>query len=318
MKEAADNDQLANEIRGLSRANSRHVIEIYDVIKDASGEIQGVIIERLRGRDFNDFFKEAPTDPFGYLKILYQIATALRDLHAAGVVHRDLKLANFKESHAGIVKLFDFGISSIEGGYKTKNNKGTLVYAAPELYVSNATITPEMDIYAFGVCAWALATNSMPPALLEQPPQSTAPCASLSTVWKNGVHPEIIHLLDLCVRANPAQRPTAKVLSQTLAKHLVRGRHRGVFVQGNAKVVELSASASSATLKTGLLGELRVEYDELVFKISHVSGSVRINNVDAHVGMMLHDACLLAFGDRSLGSKQVWVTFFSSHPEVVL
>lgn len=318
MKDAADNDQLGNEIRGLSRARSRHVIEIYDVIKDDAGEIQGVVIERLRGRDFVEFHKEAQNEPVGYQKILYQIATALRDIHAAGVTHRDLKLENFKESAAGIVKLFDFGISSADGGYKTKNNKGTLVYAAPELYVADAVITPEMDIYAFGVCAWALATSSLPKVLFEQPPQQTGTCPSIGLAVPQGVHPEVVQVLDACLSLAPQSRPSGKKLSEVLGRHLVRGQHRGVFVQGQAKVVELSAAEPAVTLKIGTHGEIRVEYDGLCFKVTKVAGSVRINNDDAQVGAVLHDACLLAFGPKSLGAGQVWVTFFSSHPEVVL
>jgi serine/threonine protein kinase len=157
MQDSANNEQLQNEVQGLCKARSRHVVEVYDVITNEDGEITGVVIERLRGRDFSAFHKEAAGSPYLYIKILYQLACALRDLHAVGIVHRDLKIDNFKESAAGIVKLFDFGISSPDGGYKTKQNKGTLTYAAPELYVPGAMITPEMDIYALGICAWALA-----------------------------------------------------------------------------------------------------------------------------------------------------------------
>ncbi len=318
MKDAANNDQLANEIRGLSRARSRHVVEIYDVIKDGSGTIQGVVIERLRGRDFVEFYKEAAADPVGYQKILYQVAAALRDVHAAGVIHRDIKLENFKESSAGIVKLFDFGISSPDGGYQTKNNKGTMVYAAPELYADNAVVTPEMDIYALGICAWTLATRSLPNVLFERPPQSTGRCPSIAASLPKSIHSEVIHLLDACLAPQPAARPTAKLLSDVLGRHLVRNQHRGAFVQGRNKVVELSAASPSVSLKIGDLGELHVEYNGLHFRVTQVNGSVRINNVDAKQGDVLHDACLLSFGARALGSGQVWVTFFSSHPEVVL
>ena len=126
MQDAANNAQLQNELKGLCKARSRYVVEVYDVISNEKGEIEGVVIERLRGRDFAAFHKEAASHPQVFLKVLYQLACALRDLHAVGIVHRDLKIDNFKESAAGVVKLFDFGISSPDGGYKTKQNKGTL------------------------------------------------------------------------------------------------------------------------------------------------------------------------------------------------
>lgn len=317
MQDSSHNVQLQNEINGLCRARSRHVVEIYDVLKDDKGQILGVVIERLRGRDFSDFHKEAAGDPSGYLKVLYQIATALKDLHAAGIIHRDLKLENFKASSAGIVKLFDFGISSPDGGYQTQENKGTIYYAGPELYIAGATITPELDIYAFGVCAWKLAQEKLPSVLKEQPPQQTGKCPSISTALA-GVHPEVVAAIDLCLDPDPKARPKAEKLSELLAQHLVRNRHRGLFVQGRTQVVELSSAQPAVSLKIGTLGELKVGYDGLLFKVTGVSGSVRINNSPVNVGDTLHDACLLSFGDKSLGSGQAWVTFFSSHPEVVL
>ena len=98
MKDNKDNHQLLNEVKGLSSARSRHVVEIYDVVFDENGAIVGIIIEFLKGRDYEGFYFEAAGNVEGYLKALYQIATALADLHAVGVVHRDLKLQNLKES----------------------------------------------------------------------------------------------------------------------------------------------------------------------------------------------------------------------------
>lgn len=324
IQNAANDAQLQNELKSLCKARSRHVVEVYDVISNKQNEIAGVIIERLRGRDFAEFHKEAASYPRGYLKILYQLACALRDLHAAGIVHRDLKLDNFKESAAGVVKLFDFGISSPDAGYKTKQNKGTLIYAAPELYAPDAAITPEMDVYALGVCAWALACPKFPKQLLENPPQKSGRAPSISTVMPladkqaNGLHKEVVDLLDDCLDPQPKSRPSADLISSVLAGHLIRNEHRGLFVQGMRQVFELSAKQPSVTLKVGTLGRLKVIYDGLRFLIVEVEGSVRINNVPAEPGHELHEACVLGFGDASLGPAREWVGFFSSHPEVVL
>jgi len=324
MQDAANNAQLRNELKGLCKAQSRHVVEVYDVITNINGEITGIVIERLRGRDFLAFHKEAAGNPQVYLKLIYQLACALRDLHAVGIIHRDLKLDNFKESAAGVVKLFDFGISSPDGGYRTKQNKGTLTYAAPELYVTGATITPEMDVYALGVCAWALAYSKFPAQLLERPPQTTGRVPSISTVMPtagkqaDGLHKEVIDILDACLDPQPTNRPSAEQISLMLARHLSRNKHRGLFVQGVVEVFELSAKHPSVMLKIGKLGRLKVTYDGLRFSIAEVEGSVSINNVPAAPGHMLHEACVLGFGDESLGAARQWVTFFSSHPEVLL
>ncbi|ECP1569241.1 protein kinase, partial [Salmonella enterica] len=171
MSNPDNNDQLYNEIIALSKARSRHVVEIYDVLFDQNRNVSGIIIEYLDGRDFSKFYLEYENNPEEFLKILFQIASGLYDLHKAGITHRDMKLENIKASNAGVVKIFDFGISAITDDYITKNNRGTLIYAAPELYYENARISREMDIYAFGIIAWNLVTtqNNFDRALLDIP-----------------------------------------------------------------------------------------------------------------------------------------------------
>jgi len=317
MQDKSNNAQLINEIQALSKARSRHIVEIYDVIRDAQGDVVGIIIELLTGRDYIQFHSEDKRSPHNYLLALYQIATALRDLHSAGVIHRDLKLDNLRSSASGILKLFDFGISVAGDNYRTTRNRGTLVYASPELFVPNAEITPEMDIYAFGICAWALATNVWPPALLERPPQTTGRAPSISSVFA-GLPSEVVSLIDECLHPTPSLRPRAGLLSQELAKQLARGKHRGIFTQDAATIYELSNSTPQVRITIGNLGALKVIYDGLVFRIVEVVGNVYINNEVAAVNMQLHGACVLTFGTNDSGSSRAFVSFASSHPEVVL
>jgi serine/threonine protein kinase len=318
MQDKDNNSQLLNEIQGLSKARSRHVVEIYDVICDDHGSVIGIIIEMLNGRDYLKFHAEAKDNPLGYLLALYQIATGLSDLHAANVVHRDLKLDNLRESTSGILKLFDFGISVADLDYKTTNNRGTFVYAAPELFVQGTAITPEVDVYAFGACAWALASDTWPKELLERPPQTSARAPSIDSVMTGLLPHDVVDLIDSCLHPNPTQRPKSCNLRQRLARHIVRGHHKGIFVQGNNEIYELSNEKPIVKLKIGELGELKVEYDGLVFRIVEVFGSVFVNNHPAAAEMELHEACVLTFGAPNLGPRRQWVSFSSSHPEVIL
>ena len=319
MLDNANNGQLLNEIQGLSKARSRHVVEIYDVIFDGDGSIAGIIIELLGGRDYETFHQEAAASPHEYLRALYQIATALADLHAAGVVHRDLKLQNLKSSSSGVLKIFDFGIAVATEEYKTKANRGTYVYAGPELFVQGALIEPSLDVYALGVCAWTLAVAQLPQALLERPPQRSGRAPSLRAFWADTFPQEVYEILDRCLEPNPALRPPASEVRAALNRQLVRGRHRGLFVQGRAAVYELNAANANVGIKIGTYGEIRVEYTNgTEFKVANVIGDVYINNLRAKIGDVLHGACVLAFGGPDRGSDRAWVTFSSSHPEVVI
>lgn len=318
MQDSSNNHQLLNEIKAFSKARSRHVVDIYDVIQDSHGNVVGIIIELLTGKDYSQFHSQSKSSSLDYIRILFQIASALRDLHLAGVIHRDLKLDNFRDSGAGILKLFDFGISVVGPNYRTKENRGTLVYAAPELFVQGVEITQEMDIYAFGICAWMLATAALPKVLHERPPQNTAPVTSIGTVSSNWLPKEVVELIDSCLSVKPAARPTAEQLFQELSRQLVRGRHRGLFVQNSTSLYELSQTQPHVRIAIGTLGELKVNYDGLVFRVTDVTGHVYVNNETAVVNMLLHESCLITFGDPILGSHRSWVTFFSSNPEVVL
>lgn len=316
MHNSAHNEQLETEIRALSKVRSRHVVEIYDVIYDKHDKVEGIIIELLPGREFTHFHKNYPVDLNGYLRVLFQIATALADAHDAGVVHRDLKLDNLRETASGVLKLFDFGISSTDSTYTTKDNRGTMLYAAPELYEDGAKITPEMDVYALGVCAWALATDDLPEELYEQPPQHSSRAHSIDTVAPGRLAPEVAALIDSCLDPDPSARPTARQISIELGLHLVRGQHRGLFVQGANKIYELSHASPRVAIKIPTQGELGVQYDGLSFKIVSVSGDVYMNNSRAKAGDELHKACVLTFGSN--GAGRTYVQFASSHPEVIL
>ncbi|ENY5882221.1 TPA: serine/threonine-protein kinase [Salmonella enterica] len=319
MSNPDNNDQLYNEIIALSKARSRHVVEIYDVLFDKNRNVSGIIIEYLDGRDFSKFYLEYENNPEEFLKILFQIASGLYDLHQAGITHRDMKLENIKASNAGVVKIFDFGISAITDDYITKNNRGTLIYAAPELYFENARISREMDIYAFGIIAWNLVTtqNNFDRALLDTPPHSKHKYQSIAHVCKNKLPEEIINLIDATLCPNPANRPTIEEIVPLLAKYLVIHKHKGIFTENARNVYELSSVQKGVKLKIAPLGEIDIYYDGLEFKITYVDGDVFINNMRPNVNTVLPNSCLLTFGAPHLRNRR-FMTFSSSHPEVVL
>jgi serine/threonine-protein kinase len=318
MQDKANNHQLLSEIQGLSRARSRHVVEIYDVIKSEDGTVVGIVIEFLTGSDYLDFHSKAQTSAHQLVRTLYQIGCALRDLHAVGIIHRDLKLDNMRNSASGLLKLFDFGLSVTGVDYRTKINRGTLIYAAPELHVTNAVITQQMDIYALGVCAWALVSDVWPKQLCERPPQQSAAVPSIDTALPGLLHPELVQIVDACLIPDPARRPSAADFSKTFARHLTQGQHKGLFTQGEVAVYELSNAKPNVSIAIGSLGTLKATYDGLVFQIVGVTGAVYVNNHAAVAGQTLHESCVLTFGGSHLGSDRQWVTFSSSQPEVIL
>lgn len=316
MHDPAHNDQLVREVNALVRARSRHIIEIYDLDFDSYGSLNGIIIEKLTGRDFHTFHLQAATDLEAYVRVVYQLSAAIADLHDADVIHRDIKLDNFKESSSGIVKLFDFGISSISGAHKTTQNRGTPVYAAPELYQFGATLTPASDVYSLGVCCWMLLTTQPPPALLATPPQAGPSISSISP----SLHQELATTIDRCLSNSPFDRPSSRELRDVCERVLLRNKHKGLFYSSrrNRIVYELSASSPNVRISIPNLGELRAAYSGTEFVIMGTTGDVYINNQGISPGARLHDACVITFGNFSVGPDREHISFICSKPEIVL
>ena len=65
--------------------------------------------------------------------IIIWILEALRVVHDAGIVHRDVKPDNIIIDSNGYPKLADFGVAEIASNIKEGSQFGTLSYMAPEI-----------------------------------------------------------------------------------------------------------------------------------------------------------------------------------------
>ncbi len=93
-----------------------------------------------------------------------QMCAALSYLHQHGVVHRDVKPANFLISQNNQLKLSDFGLASVIAARKITTagkTAGTILYMAPE-QIRGANITPRTDLYALGCVLYELLTGTPP------------------------------------------------------------------------------------------------------------------------------------------------------------
>ena len=91
------------------------------------------------------------------------VLEALDYVHAAGVIHRDVKPSNIMISYSGVPKLMDLGIAGMVNSelLNSKEFIGTALYAAPEL-VKGTDIDKRVDIYAMGVTIFEIIAGYNP------------------------------------------------------------------------------------------------------------------------------------------------------------
>jgi serine/threonine protein kinase len=165
---------------GLSHPN---LVKVYDFGSD--GERPFLVMEYIEGVALGAGYAGVPaTSPRVDSEALArELLDALSHIHAAGIVHRDVKPANVLVGPDGRARLTDFGIALAEGSTgltETGQVIGTLKYLAPEV-ASGRPATPQSDLYSLGVLLSEVASGDKPPGLAR--------------------------LIDRLIAADPAQRP---------------------------------------------------------------------------------------------------------------
>ena len=90
------------------------------------------------------------------------LCRALSALHAAGLLHRDIKAQNVMREVGGRIVLMDFsGVQALPPEQDTEVFSGTPLYMAPELF-DGRRATASSDVYSLGVLLFFLLTGTVP------------------------------------------------------------------------------------------------------------------------------------------------------------
>ncbi|WP_238878557.1 serine/threonine-protein kinase [Achromobacter xylosoxidans] len=314
MPGAANERRIRDEVSALLKMRSKHVVQIYDIFP-AENDSLAIVQEFISGFDlFND--RLFPRTKEEYLRLLWQIAFGLADIHDLKIIHRDIKPNNMMVDAEGVLKIFDFGLARDEGdGANTMGFVGTPGFAAPELYADNPKFTAAVDVYAFGATALYLAMGDLPNELKYRPPKIEA--KDFFEKLRFGLRDELRNLLNHCLRESPNDRPRMKEIRDVIAKNILHETHRALVVF-DGKSTFLNKKNRSVSLSAKGLGQIKIQYDGFDFRAVEVLGEVFINNRAVNNNIAIPGACVVALGAPEKKNLRKYITFDLSNPEIVL
>jgi len=142
-------DRLRREVLAARSVTSPNVCRIFDLIDAGSEEL--VSMEFVDGTTLLEALRErAPLPLEEALEIASQLLEGLDAIHAAGLVHRDVKPENIMLTRAGRVVVMDLGLARSVERSGSASIAGTPPYMAPE-HARGDAIDARADIYSVGV-----------------------------------------------------------------------------------------------------------------------------------------------------------------------
>jgi hypothetical protein len=203
--------RLAREVETMRRVRSPYVAEVLDA--DVTGEFPYIVTRFVSGPTLEEMVRtRGSLSGPGLRRLAHGMAEALTAIHAAGVVHRDLKPGNVMLTDDRPI-VIDFGIA--QAGDATRLTQtglvmGTPGYLAPEV-IEGEPSSPASDVHSWGSTMAFAATGHLPFG-----------GGSYETIFYriisgradlSGVPAPLVPLISAALARDPSHRPSASWLS---------------------------------------------------------------------------------------------------------
>lgn len=211
--DAEARDRLAREVATLERVRSPHIAEILDA--EPWSQTPYVVTRYVPGLPLHRYLEdEGPMDETDLRWFAAVLARAMRDVHSAGVLHRDIKPGNVLMEGRSPV-LIDFGLAKVaEDARITQTGwlMGTPGYLAPEILYGDDP-TPASDVHAWAATVVYAATGRAPYG--KGPTMAVLDRVRRSEFDLSGVPASLVPILSAGLSSEPHRRPTvAQILAE--------------------------------------------------------------------------------------------------------
>ncbi|HVS80977.1 MAG TPA: protein kinase [Pyrinomonadaceae bacterium] len=186
--------RFLREARAVSELSDPRIATLYDYGETSEGR-PFLVMELVRGETLSDIVVQGRLTLPRALQIIEEVATALKEAHARGIIHRDIKPSNIMVDERGQIKVLDFGlvkqlnedsihVSEPEGrtllNLRTRSGAvlGTPAYLSPE-QAMGGNVDGRSDLFALGGVLYECVTG-----------QPAFPGASLIEIAANVIHVE--------------------------------------------------------------------------------------------------------------------------------
>ena len=160
-------ERFLREARAAAQLDHPNLVRAFDVCTE--GEVIYLVMEYVEGISLHDLVTRfGPLDPARVGYYLWQVAAGLASVHAAGLVHRDVKPANLMVDRTGTAKILDLGLvrSQFDDNELTRGQGvkilGTADFLAPEQAIDCSTVDARADVYSLGATGYFLLAGQVP------------------------------------------------------------------------------------------------------------------------------------------------------------
>ncbi|MFC5953581.1 serine/threonine-protein kinase [Streptomyces pratens] len=242
--------RAVREARAVARVPHPHVVGVHDLV-EYEGRLW-IVMELVQGPSLADrVARSGPLTPQRTATLGLQLLGALRAVHDAGTLHRDVKPANVLLRPDGGAVLTDFGIAALDDGeFLTSSGQlvGSIEYMAPERALAQES-GPASDLWSLGATLVTVCGGQSP---FRRP---AYPATLHAVVYDEAVLPERLGplrpVVEALLRKGPGERPTAADVAVALQRVAAGETDIDPLPAADPRAYQPATSTMSAAGSTG-------------------------------------------------------------------